>query len=66
MKKDVIGTNAGVVWTVLSETKELPFKTLKKAAKLKEKELYLALGWLAREEKINFVNGEEDLIIELC
>ncbi|MBO5817971.1 MAG: winged helix-turn-helix domain-containing protein, partial [Paludibacteraceae bacterium] len=42
----------------------LTLKALKKATKLKNDELYLALGWLAREGKVSFTEGE-DLTITL-
>ena len=36
-------------------------KELKKAAKAKsEKELYLGLGWLLREDKLNVAGDEKD------
>jgi hypothetical protein len=41
-------------------------KALKKATKLKNEELYLALGWLAREGKISFTEAEADTIIALA
>ena len=61
--KEKIGINAGVVWKVLSNGK-LEVKTLKKAVKLAEKDLYAALGWLAREEKI-FFEGDDEIVIGL-
>jgi hypothetical protein len=59
MLQEKIGIHAGLVWTQL-EGGELNVKALKKATKLTEKELNLALGWLAREGKISFneVEGE--------
>ena len=58
-----IGENAGLIWNAL-EGGALTFKALKKATKLKNDELYLALGWLAREGKVSFTEGE-DLTITL-
>ena len=46
MNAEVIGTWAGQVWNALNESGKLTVKGLKKATKLKEKELYAALGWL--------------------
>ena len=46
-----IGTNAGLVWHAL-EAGKLELKAIKKATKLTEKEIYAALGWLARENKV--------------
>ncbi len=63
--KEKIGTNAGLVWQSLNEgAKEV--KALKKATKLNDKDLYAALGWLAREEKINFTETETDILVSLC
>ena len=53
MNTDTIGLNAGCVWAALNEADALGTKQLKKIAKIKtEKELYAALGWLARERKV--------------
>ncbi|MEG0948917.1 MAG: winged helix-turn-helix domain-containing protein [Bacteroidales bacterium] len=65
MNQECIGTNAGLIWAALNETNDQTFKGLKKATKLKEKELYMALGWLAREGKIKFIEEDEDIVIEL-
>ena len=60
-----IGFNAGLVWGAL-QNGALDLKALKKATKLKNEELYLALGWLAREGKITFAEAEADTIIALA
>jgi len=61
MNTDTIGSWAGLVWTALDEAGALGFKRLKKVTKLKERELYAAIGWLARENKINIgVNPEDE------
>lgn len=68
MNTETIGIFAGNVWAALNEAEALGTKQLKKNAKLKnEKELFAALGWLAREGKVNFVESEDgkDLIISL-
>jgi hypothetical protein len=67
MNVETIGTWAGQVWQALSE-EALGIKQLKKATKLKEKELYAAIGWLARENKVSIApdaNDEKELIITL-
>ncbi|MEG1586085.1 MAG: winged helix-turn-helix domain-containing protein, partial [Bacteroidales bacterium] len=46
MNQECIGTNAGLVWAALNENNDQSLKGLKKATKLKDKDLYLALGWL--------------------
>ena len=53
-----IGENAGLIWNALHGG-ALTLNALKKATKLKNDELNLALGWLAREGKIAFEEVEE-------
>lgn len=60
-----IGTNAGKVWTRLDEGGRQHIKDLKKATKLTEKDLYAALGWLARENKILVEEIEKDVFVSL-
>ncbi len=59
------GAFAGRIWTALNETEGLTLKEIKTKAKLKEKELYLGLGWLLREGKIAAVEVEEDVVYSL-
>ncbi|MCM1022173.1 MAG: winged helix-turn-helix domain-containing protein [Muribaculum sp.] len=68
MNIDTIGYNAGLVWNALNEADALGLKQIKKVTKLKDKELYLALGWLARENKILIAESEDgkDLIVSLA
>lgn len=65
MKKETIGNNAGLVWQVL-QNGEMEVKAVKKATKLTEKDLNLALGWLAREGKVNFKEVEKELFVSLA
>lgn len=60
MNTEIIGTNAGAVWAALDEAGTLSVKQLKKATKLKDKEVFAALGWLAREGKIALATDPED------
>ena len=68
MNKKDIGVNAGIIWNLLSDNEKWDVKKLKKASGLSEKEIYAAIGWLARENKIEFEEGEDNeyyyLIIE--
>ena len=58
------GEFAGRIWTALNETEGLTFKQIKKETKLKDKELFLGLGWLLREDKIfAHVEGEEEIVV---
>lgn len=65
MNVETIGTNAGLIWNALNESKSMNLKDLKKATKLKEKEAFLALGWLAREGKVSLEEAEKEVIITL-
>ena len=60
-----IGQNAGLVWGAL-QNGALELKALKKATKLKNDELFLALGWLAREGKLCFEEKEGDTLVALA
>ena len=66
MMSTTVGTLAGAVWTALSENGTMNSKDLKKAAKIKtDKDLYLALGWLLREDKVTVEEAEKVLTISL-
>lgn len=67
MNVETIGTWAGLVWNTLNEKDVLGNKEIKKATKLKDKELYAAIGWLAREGKLNIAESEDgkELVLSL-
>lgn len=50
-----IGESAGVVWNLLA-SKKMEYQELKDASGLNDKELYAAMGWLAREGKLQITN----------
>ena len=62
-----IGEDAGIVWNALNDLGKLDVKQLKKATKLRtDKELFGAIGWLAKEEKLLFEENEKgELLIAL-
>ncbi|MBP5681528.1 MAG: winged helix-turn-helix domain-containing protein [Bacteroidales bacterium] len=62
---EIIGNNAGLVWTALSANNGQTGKGLKKATKLKDKDLFAALGWLAREGKIAIEDKGDDIVVTL-
>lgn len=65
MNTDTIGSWAGLVWSALNEADVLDKKQIKTITKLKDKEIYAAIGWLARENKITFEesgDGKEILV----
>jgi len=64
--KEKIGNDAGLIWQVLDVQGIKSLKELKKAAKLNDKEIYAAIGWLAREEKLAFRQEGDDWYISLA
>ena len=52
--KTVIGEMAGRVWKTLGEKEELALSRLPQVLKEKGEIVYQALGWLAKEGKIDF------------
>lgn len=60
MTTDIIGFWAGQVWNALNKAEVLGLKQIKKITKLKEKEIYAALGWLARENKVMFSETDDE------
>lgn len=54
MDKNQIGTNAGIVWNILKDNVHWEYEDLKAATGLSDRELNAAIGWLAREDKIDF------------
>lgn len=64
--KEKFGVNAGSVWSALNENNgKASLKEIKKATKLTEKDLYAALGWLAREDKVDIEEVEKDIFVSL-
>ena len=53
MEINNIGNNAGVIWNVLNANGKMTETKLKKESGLGSAEFYTALGWLAREGKLN-------------
>jgi hypothetical protein len=63
MSNEKIGENAGNIWRTLKENVQMNSNALKKATHLNEKDMNMALGWLARENKLSFEQkGNQTLI----
>jgi hypothetical protein len=66
MTIEQIGTNAGLVWHALDQGGKQSVKDIKKVTKIRaDKDLYAALGWLAKEGKLSFHETESELYIAL-
>ena len=53
MESDLIGKNAGIIWSLLEGKESVEVTKLKKDSKLSEAEFWAAIGWLSREGKLN-------------
>lgn len=63
MDKNTIGTNAGILWRLMNNNMSWNYKELKEKSSLSDKDLWAALGWLARENKIEFdTNSREERV----
>lgn len=59
MEKNMIGENAMKIWRFLNQTKIISLSELGRRLNLSFEEITLAVGWLARENKVFLEkNGE--------
>ncbi len=52
--KEKIGDAAGAVWRILNENDKVELSALPKLVKQKDTMAFQAVGWLAREDKIQY------------
>ncbi len=64
MNVEEIGTNAGKVWEALSNGAK-SVKDVKKATKMTDKQVFAAIGWLAREGKLNVSEADKEVYVSL-
>ena len=66
MKKNDIGTNAGLVWrTLYYKGKKMTFNELLQETGLTAIDLSSAIGWLAREDKVVFTQENDAEFIDI-
>ena len=65
MENTRIGLNAGKVWRILNEKGELSMFELCRELGLTFEEVAVAIGWLARENKISFREKENMLFVKI-
>lgn len=66
MFTEKVGELAGKIWVALNENGKLTGKGLKKYIKVRaDKELYLGLGWLLREDKIDVTESGKEILVVL-
>jgi Mn-dependent DtxR family transcriptional regulator len=52
--KEKVGETAGAIWRYLNDQERVAITKLPKALQVKQTIAYQALGWLAREDKIDY------------
>ncbi len=50
-----IGAAAGRIWRYLAQHREATLRQLQQGTRLPERLVHMGVGWLAREEKLRFV-----------
>jgi hypothetical protein len=61
-----IGEVAGIVWRTLSDQGPMTMAKLTKIVGEPRDTVMQAVGWLAREGKLDIVNQRRSLVISLC
>lgn len=65
MLKEDIGVNAGIIWNLLSEKGMMSIRQIGESTGYQDRMIILSLGWLARENKLSFVEKHDTIHIEL-
>lgn len=63
--KEKIGITAGMIWKTLKSKEEVNVSQLPRILKEKSDIVYQALGWLAREDKINYSTKNKKNFVSL-
>lgn len=63
--KEIIGQSAGQIWQYLNDKGEVTVNKMKKELDLENNFAELGLGWLAREEKVEFTKGPRSVKVRL-
>lgn len=66
MLKSKIGETAGTIWTILKEREEVAISSLPRVLNETSATVNQALGWLAREGKINYREEGRKTLISLA
>jgi len=60
-----IGRIAGEIWQLLTERGEMSLSSVVMALNTSQSTAYMALGWLAREDKLEFVKKRRGVLVRL-
>jgi hypothetical protein len=65
LSNEIIGNMAGDVWKILAERGGQTFAGLKKSFDAPDDQVMLAVGWLAREDKLAFETNGRTITVSL-
>lgn len=65
MIKNEVGMNAGDLYSLLSQRGKLSLRKIGELTQRRESVIYLSLGWLLRENKINVFEHNGEWVFEL-
>ena len=65
MNEEAIGKAAGDIWKLLAEQGPIPFRELARSLDEDRDLVAMAVGWLARENKLSFKANGKELILAL-
>lgn len=65
MRQMEIGINAGILWKLLADKGMLSLKELSENTNFDVLSIGMALGWLSKENKLNFIEKDETMYVEL-
>jgi Winged helix-turn-helix domain (DUF2582) len=60
-----IGETAGAIWETLAKDGPLTFAALMEEVNVPQSVFFMAIGWLAREEKLHFEAANGDYLVRL-
>ena len=63
MNTNEIGGNAGRIWNLLDTNPEVTLHEMREKLGLSDPELYMAIGWLERENKLYQFEADDELVI---
>jgi len=63
---DQIGETAGTVWQTLANQGPLTFAALMEEVNAPQSLFFMAIGWLSREDKLQFEANDGDYIVKLA
>jgi len=60
-----IGESAGEIWRLLSNEGTMSFPAIARKTKRPQRVVYMGIGWLAREDKLEFTQTKRGLAVSL-